>query len=112
MCNYGPDDVDALNAWAIDAYDFISRAACTQAAPADDGAERVAIDAAQLTGELWRASAEKEMRAMAVFSGERFRGTFPIWLPSVHRGNRYATCPVRRSVIAVLVEERFQRFIR
>jgi ribosome modulation factor len=27
MSNYGPDDVDRLNAWAIEAYDFIARAA-------------------------------------------------------------------------------------
>lgn len=30
MSNYGPDDVDKLNAWAIDAYGFISRAASPQ----------------------------------------------------------------------------------
>ncbi|SDR47350.1 hypothetical protein [Paraburkholderia tuberum] len=29
MSNYGPDDVDKLNAWAIEAYHFITRAAST-----------------------------------------------------------------------------------
>jgi hypothetical protein len=43
MSNYGPDDVDRLNAWAIEAYDFISRAALT--------AEKVAGQE-PVTGEL------------------------------------------------------------
>jgi hypothetical protein len=36
MSNYGPDDVDELNAWGIRAYDFIDRAAstCANVAPA------------------------------------------------------------------------------
>ncbi|MFM0226165.1 hypothetical protein [Paraburkholderia dipogonis] len=37
MSNYGPDDVDKLNAWAIDAYDFVTRAAPPAAHPVKDG---------------------------------------------------------------------------
>lgn len=37
MSNYGPDDVDKLNAWAIDAYDFVTRAAPPAVHPVKDG---------------------------------------------------------------------------